>query len=113
MIFWIDAHLHEDLASWLGVRFKVTAKYLREIGLRDEDDDVLVDAAKRFGDIVIITKDSDFAHYVRTRGVPPQVLWLRCGNATKLEVQALLARKFEDALMQFQAGAAIVEITPD
>jgi hypothetical protein len=31
MTFWLDGHLNPDLAAWLGSRFKVIAKSLREI----------------------------------------------------------------------------------
>jgi predicted nuclease of predicted toxin-antitoxin system len=111
MTFWLDAHLDPDLAAWLGSRFGVTAKPLREIGLRDADDDVLFDAARRFGGIVIVTKDADFADFVRRRGSPPQVLWLRCGNLSTVEMQLLLAREFPQALARLRAGEVLVEIT--
>src|SRR5436190_1195008 len=98
MTFWLDAHLDPDLSLWLGVQFDVTAKGLKDIGLRDADDVVLYEAAKRFGEIVIVTKDVDFADLVRRRGKPPQVLWLTCGNLSTMELQALLSRRFPDAL---------------
>ena len=110
MTFWLDAHLDPDLAAWLGTRFGVIAKPLREIGLRDADDDVLFDAGRRFADIVMMTKDADFAAISRRRGSPPQVLWLRCGNLSTIEMQALLSRRFPDALGRLSAGEALVEL---
>ena len=38
MTFWLDAHLDPKLSPWLGSRFKIVAKPLREIGLRDDED---------------------------------------------------------------------------
>jgi predicted nuclease of predicted toxin-antitoxin system len=32
--------------------------------------------------LVIMTKDSDFVDLVCRLGVPPQILWLTCGNVT-------------------------------
>ncbi|HEY7118978.1 MAG TPA: DUF5615 family PIN-like protein [Tepidisphaeraceae bacterium] len=111
MTFWLDAHLQPELASWLGARFKVVAKTLREIGLRDEDDVVVYEAAKRFGQVVIMTKDSDFADLIRRLGKPPQVLWLTCGNLTALELQVLLSSRFADALKLLESGQPLVEIS--
>lgn len=35
MTFWLDAHLDPQLAAWLGATFKIIAKSLDEIGLRE------------------------------------------------------------------------------
>ena len=111
MIFWLDGHISPDVAQWLGVRFKVVVKTLREIGLRDEDDAVVFKAGRQFGRIVIVTKDEDFAEFVRRQGSPPQLLWLRCGNLTTIELQTLLSRRFAEALAALERGDPIVEIT--
>src|SRR3954454_19064976 len=104
MTFWLDAHLDPELTLWLGRRFEITAKALRDIGLRDADDIDLYQAAKRFGKAVIVTKDSDFVELVRRLGIPPQVLLLSCGNLSTLELQALLSRRLPEALEAQQQG---------
>lgn len=110
MTFWLDAHLDPALAPWLGSRFGIIVKTLREIGLRDADDPVLIRAAQRFGNIVIVTKDDDFARYVTQHGSPPQVIWLRCGNLTTIETQAWVSSRFRAALERVEAGDACVEV---
>ena len=110
MTFWLDAHLDPDLAAWLGSRFKIIVKHLREIGLRDADDDVILAAARRLGQIVIATKDGEFVDTVRRTGSPPQMLWLRCGNLSTLETQTWLSKRFPEALRRLEAGEAIVEL---
>lgn len=111
MTFWIDAQLDPSLAGWLGARFRVVAKALREIGLRDAEDVALFDAARRFGDVVIVTKDSDFADLVVQRGKPPQVLWLRVKNAPTIAIQAILGKAFPEALRLLESGEQLVEIS--
>ena len=106
MTFWLDAQLDPTLCDWLGSRFKVIVKSLREIGLRDAKDEELFVAAGRFPDVVIITKDSDFADLVTQRGKPPQVLWLRFPNRPTIAIQVLLSKTFEDALRLLEAGEA-------
>jgi predicted nuclease of predicted toxin-antitoxin system len=111
MTFWLDAHLDPRLASWLGATFGVNAKALSEIGLRDADDDVLFEAAQRFGQVVIVTKDADFVDMVTRLGAPPQVLWLSFGNRATIEIQIKFRQSFPDALELLRAGAALVEIS--
>jgi predicted nuclease of predicted toxin-antitoxin system len=57
----------------LGHRFNVSAKTVKEIGLRDADDLVLFEAARRLGTLAIMTKDSDFADLVKRLGTPPLI----------------------------------------
>ncbi len=38
----------------------------------------------------IVTQDADFAERIRLSGSPPKVIWLRCGNSTRFEVEALM-----------------------
>jgi predicted nuclease of predicted toxin-antitoxin system len=111
MTFWIDAQLNPKLAEWLGSQFRVVAKSLREIGLRDATDVELFEAGRRYHEIVIVSKDSDFADLVTQRGKPPQVLWLRIGNRRLIEMQILLRTTFPAALQLLETGEALVEIS--
>jgi len=70
MTFWLDAQLDPKLPDWLGSRFKVLAKSIRELGLRDASDLELFNAGRRFDQIIIVSKDSDFADLVTLRGKP-------------------------------------------
>ena len=110
MTFWLDAHLHPDLAPWLGAGFSIVVKTLREIGLRDADDVQLFEAARRFDKIVIVTKDEDFAELIGRRGSPPQIVWLTCGNLTAIETQIWLRPRFADVLRRLEAGEALVRV---
>jgi predicted nuclease of predicted toxin-antitoxin system len=57
MTFWLDAQLDPELADWLGATFKVVAKSTKEVGLGSASDEQLFQAARRFQDIAIVTKD--------------------------------------------------------
>ncbi len=37
MTFWLDAQLDPDLAAWLGSRFGIMAKHVKELALADAD----------------------------------------------------------------------------
>jgi len=85
-------------------------KHIREIGLREADDDVLIAAARRFGNIVILTKDVEFVAKVRRAGAPPRMVLLKCGNLTARETEMWLSRTFEDVLVKLNAGDEIIEV---
>ncbi len=41
-------------------------------------------------DFCIVTQDADFAERSRLYGSPPKVVWLRCGNTSTSQVEALI-----------------------
>ncbi|MCF7966312.1 MAG: DUF5615 family PIN-like protein [Methylobacter tundripaludum] len=109
MIFWIDAQLPPQLASWLSQTFKVEGYALRDLQLRDAEDERIFQKARQQG-IVLISKDSDFVEMVLRLGTPPQLLWVTCGNVTNRRLQNLLTQVFPRALELLVSGEAIVEI---
>jgi predicted nuclease of predicted toxin-antitoxin system len=111
MKIWVDAQLPPRLAEWLAATFPVEACSLRDLGLRDAKDVEIFEAARREGEgLVIMTKDSDFVDLVCRLGVPPQILWLTCGNVTNRNLQQLLNATFLDALAELGQGERVVEI---
>jgi predicted nuclease of predicted toxin-antitoxin system len=65
---------------------------------------------KRVKDTVIITKDSDFIELVTRFGIPPQTLWITCGNVTNRNLKQIFTLTFSQALQLLQEGEIIVEI---
>jgi predicted nuclease of predicted toxin-antitoxin system len=55
--------------------------HVRLLGLAEADDLTIWNYA-RDHDLVIVTQDSDYSDWNKLRGVPPRIIWLRCGNAT-------------------------------
>lgn len=47
VIYWIDAQLPPQLASWLSQTFKVQAYALRDLQLRDAEDEQIFQAARQ------------------------------------------------------------------
>lgn len=109
MIIWLDAQLSPRTACWICSKFPVDAHAVRDIGLRDADDEEISEAARTAG-AVVLTKDSDFIRLLEQRGSPPKVLWLTCGNTSDLALQEILTRHFATALTLLDAGEDLVEI---
>ena len=59
MIVWLDAQLSPRFAHWLSGQFQITAAPVRDVGLRDADDETIYREAAEAG-AVVITKDRDF-----------------------------------------------------
>ncbi len=106
---WVDAQLPPALAVWLRENYSVRVFSLRELGLRDEDDAVIFNEAKKRGSI-LISKDCDFVEFVQRLGPPPQLIWVTCGNVTNANLKAIFSAVFKQALNLLAAGEAIVEI---
>ena len=109
MTFWLDAQLSPLLAAWLRWKFDLAVFPLRDIGLRDAEDEVIFQEAKAAG-AVVITKDADFPLLLERLGPPPQVLWLTCGNTTNSRLQELLLPLLPKALELLRAGEPLVEV---
>jgi len=89
--------------------FGIEAKAVRELGLRDANDQVIFLAARQAA-AVVMTKDRDFVDLVNRMGTPPQAIWLTCGNTTNGRLRQVLAKTFVQALILLTAGKAVIEI---
>lgn len=108
-MIWLDAHLSPRVARWIREELGHDAEALREIGLRDAEDQDIFDRGKQ-ANVTILTKDKDFVDLVSRRGSPPTVIWLRCGNTTEARLKQILEDHLDDALQLIGAGNDLVEI---
>ena len=85
-----DQNLSHRLAAALDDLFPGSAQ-VRPLGL-DRADDAVVWRHAADKDFAIVTLDSDFADLSALRGAPPKIVWLRCGNRSTAEVEAILRK---------------------
>ena len=109
MKLWLDAQLSPEMAEWITERFGYETVALRDLGLRDASDVEIFKAAKQ-ADVVLITKDSDFSHLIQQLGVPPRVIWLRCGNTSNRRLRRLFQQSLRQAVALLDQGETLVEI---
>ena len=110
VIFWVDAQLPPSLAPWLSGQFGVEAQSLRFLGLHDAEDGRIFELARAAGEVILISKDSDFVELITQRGPPPRLLWVTCGNLTNRRLREVFGALFNDALALLHAGERIVEL---
>jgi len=85
-----DQNLSHRLATALDDLFPGSAQ-VRPLGL-DRADDAVVWRYAADNDFAIVTFDSDFADFSALRGAPPKIVWLRCGNRSTADVEAILRK---------------------
>jgi predicted nuclease of predicted toxin-antitoxin system len=63
--------------------------HVRDIGLAQAQDDAVWRHAAAEG-FAIVTKDDDFRQRSFLHGAPPKVIWVRMGNCSTADVEAVL-----------------------
>lgn len=112
MIIWIDAQLSPFLADWICNELKFDAKAIRDLGLRDVNDEDIFNKAK-IADAIVMTKDIDFKILQDRLGAPPKIIWLTCGNTSNKRLKEILISHLHDAIELLNSGDSIVEISGD
>jgi len=106
--FLLDAHLPVEIAAWLRER-GYEAFHVRDLGLREARDGPIWDEALQSG-AVVITKDSDFAHWAMTRDPKPIVIWLRTGNMRRGPQIEHFTRAWLGISTKLAEGVGIIEV---
>jgi predicted nuclease of predicted toxin-antitoxin system len=75
------------------------SSHVRLQGLAEASDGAIWDHARKNG-FILVSLDADFAERAAVIGLPPKVLWLRCGNQPTDAVERLLRTHFE-AISEF------------
>jgi predicted nuclease of predicted toxin-antitoxin system len=108
-MIWLDAQLSPRVAAWIRETLGHDAKALRDIGLRDAEDEEIFRRAKQ-EKVILLTKDKDFVDLVARIGPPPSVIWLRCGNTSEARLKQILTDHLDKALGFLASGDHLVEI---
>lgn len=109
MRFIIDAQLPAALARALTLAGH-PSEAVRDLGLREADDDSIWNHAAT-QNLVIITKDEDFARRVWQTSQGPAVVWLRIGNCSNRALLEHLMPLLEDIVERIHLGDRIVEVS--
>ena len=110
MTIWIDAQLSPAIDVWIEDNFGVKAFALRDLGLRDAEDEEIFLAAK-CADVVVMTKGSDFLLLLDKLGSPPKIVWLTCGNTSNANLKIILSKTLQTAIDMLGKGEELVEIS--
>lgn len=109
MTIWVDAQMLPIIAGWIAARYPVKASAVRDLALREANDEKIFQTARE-AKAVVMTKDSDFAVLLEKHGPPPQVIWVTCGNTSNAYLIRVLERSLSSAIELINSGEPIVEI---
>jgi predicted nuclease of predicted toxin-antitoxin system len=112
MMIWVDAQLSPFIADWICSELKLNSKAIRDLGLRDANDEDIFNKA-RIAEAIIMTKDIDFKILQDRLGAPPKIIWLTCGNTSNRRLKEILTSHLNDAIELLNSDDSIVEISGD
>ncbi|MDI1335910.1 MAG: DUF5615 family PIN-like protein [Lacunisphaera sp.] len=106
--FLIDNQLPGALVSWLEGK-GCNASHVLALSLgQASDQDIWLTASRE--EMVIISKDEDFARFSLMRTETVCVVWLRIGNCRTAELLATMERAWPGITAQLDAGARLIEL---
>jgi predicted nuclease of predicted toxin-antitoxin system len=103
-----DHNLSPRLVALLADLF-ADSSHLSFVGLERASDQDVWNYALAHG-YTIVTKDTDFSEVGLLRGFPPKVIWLRIGNCTTRQIEALLRTHYE-AIVALDADPHLAVLT--
>ena len=108
MKFLVDAQLPPAVARWLRDNGH-DAQAVREVGLREAEDDDIWKHALATG-AAIITKDEDFPIRAQQTDVSPVIIWLRIGNTSNHALRLWFMPQLPQIISLIDQGIRIIEI---
>ncbi len=87
----LDQNLSHRLLGELDDQFPGSL-HVRFLGLAESNDLDIWNYAIAH-ELTIVTQDSDYSDWNKLRGAPPKIVWIRCGNASVIEI----GRKLREA----------------
>ncbi|HED03224.1 MAG TPA: hypothetical protein ENI60_00400 [Candidatus Fraserbacteria bacterium] len=91
-----DQNLSHRLVSVLASLYPGSV-HVRDLGLKTADDDAVWKYALEHG-FTIASKDADFRQRSFLFSHPPKVVWIRLGNCSTQDIEALLRARHGDLL---------------
>lgn len=93
---WADIHISPAIAKWISKDLHIPSKSFYDLDFHQtEDIDVFMIAKKQ--NVIILTKDEDFADLLTRFKPPPKVIQLSCGNTSNAELKSILENSLQEA----------------
>ena len=108
MRFLVDQQLPPALAHWLGQKGH-DADHVFLLGLGESDDSDLWRHAAA-NNLIVVSKDSDFAERRLRSNDGPTIIWLRVGNTTNAVLFALLEDHWAAIEIGLAGASSVIEV---
>jgi predicted nuclease of predicted toxin-antitoxin system len=77
---WLDTHISPAIAKWMAEYTGFIVKSSYSLSLHYLSDVEIYNRAREHGNIIIVSKDADFAELISRLGSPPKLINLKIGN---------------------------------
>ena len=88
---WLDMQLSPSLAKWIITDLGIKAVSSYDLFINNEKDETIFLNAKIQGNVILLSKDSDFPDLLNRLLPPPKLIWLRMGNCPNSKMKIILA----------------------
>ncbi len=93
----LDQNVSPKLVETLSELFPESV-HTQNVSLNSASDEEVWAFAKA-NNLIILTKDSDFAERSLLFGFPPKIIWIRKGNCSTKDIEKILKDNFEEIRM--------------
>ena len=108
---WLDMQLSPSLAKWIITDLGIKAVSSYDLFINNEKDETIFLSAKSKGNVIILSKDSDFPDLLNRLFPPPKLIWLRMGNCPNSKMKIILANTLLMAIDELTHNSTtIIEI---
>ena len=108
---WLDMQLSPAIAEWITRELGIKAISSYAMFINEEKDETIFLAAKSKGNVIILSKDSDFPDLIDRLLPPPKLIWLRMGNCPNSQMKIILRNTLILAINELlQTSTIIIEI---
>lgn len=83
---WLDTHISPAIAKWMAEFTGLTVKSSYALSLHYLPDIEVYNRAKEYGNIILISKDVDFAELISRLGAPPKLINVKIGNCNNRDM---------------------------
>lgn len=95
---WLDNHISPIIAKWLSEKYSFQVRSSYALGLYNLNDREIYLKAKKEGNIILISKDSDLDEIITKSGSPPKLISLKVGNCDNRLLYSILERNLNRAV---------------
>lgn len=108
---WLDVHISPIIAKWLEEYTGFTAKSAYTLSFYTLDDREIFQKAKEQGNVILISKDTDFPDLISRLGSPPKLINVKIGNCDNRTLWSTLKPNIKEAIyLLTESDIDIVEL---
>lgn len=108
---WLDTNISQALAKWIAEYINLSVKSSYSLNLHHKKDLDIYKLANAAGNVILISKDSDFSELISRLGSPPKLINIKFGNCSNSHFWDKIKPKIKEVInLLIEADVNIVEI---